>query len=237
MFGKRQRWKRKAKPFMKRKGRKVASLDWRFKQKNSYAIKPEPFPRVLYTRAKYFTHGVLNVASSVATSHVYRLNSLWDPYFGVGGNTCTGHAELSALYGRYQVMGAKVTIIFRDTNGDGMRVGCKLRQHATGGTGALGWDPIGNKPNTYVGGLNNSGSQKKQFKLFVRPWSLQACSKLEYKANPLDYGAALNANPSEDTCLMDIFAIHPSGTSLTVEYDLRIIYYIRLYDRLSLSAD
>lgn len=36
----------------------------------------------------------------------YSLNSVYDPYYGVGGGVIKGHAEMSSIWSRYMVMGA-----------------------------------------------------------------------------------------------------------------------------------
>lgn len=212
--------------------------DSRFKQVNRYRIKPEPFPRVLYTRAKYGDFGTLTAPTAgVAVATVYRLNSIYDPFFSVGGRTCVGWQALSGLYRRYLVLGAKITVSFNNPSADGQRVGIRLR--IAGGNTAVGnsMQDITEKEMTYVKGLNDTGSQKCGFSLFVRPWTLMGISKLEYMANSSAYTSLMNGNPAADSCFADIFLINPVTGGTTVNYMTRIVYYVQCYDRLGQTSN
>jgi hypothetical protein len=52
---------------------------------------------------------------SVATAggsqgYVYKMNSVYDPFSGAGGNACYGIDEMQAIYDRYRVYGAQITV-------------------------------------------------------------------------------------------------------------------------------
>jgi hypothetical protein len=42
--------------------------------------------------------------------YVYKMNSVYDPYSGAGGNACFGIDELSAIYDRYRVLDARIVV-------------------------------------------------------------------------------------------------------------------------------
>lgn len=249
MHGKKQFKKWKHKPL---KGKALLKLDYgtrkdnykgpigsNFKGVNSYGIKPEPFPRVLLTQAKYGAEGQLSVGSGVpyATSLTFRMNSIYDPYFAVGGQTVCGHAQLAAIYSSYLVLGAKVILSFTDPqNTDDLRCGYRLRVGGGGGTSGLTYQALIESPLTYMSGVANTGSQKKSFAFYVRPWQLHGISKLEYLANSSLFTSGMSANPTADNCLVDILAISPRGEVGNIRYSITIKYYVKLFNRKYLTS-
>lgn len=212
--------------------------EFRFKQMKPWSVKPEPFPRVLYTRMKYAVESGITApaATGVAASVVFRLNSIYDPYHATGGTTVTGHATMSGIYDSYLVTGAKVNIRFYNPSSDQLRIGCRLRMKGSGATTGADVASLLEQPMTYQSGLADSGKQLKTFNFFVRPWTLMGLSKLEYFANTSLYGANMTANPSYDNCLMDIFAVDPTGTGASCRYVVKIVYYVQCYERKYLSS-
>lgn len=200
-------------------------------------VKAQPFPRVLRTQVKYAgTKDLTNSIFFTATSNVYRLNSIHDPDQTGGGKTVAGHAALAGIYGRYLVTNAKVSLRFYDPSADGVKVGCRLRLRANGATSGQTTGDIVNQPMTYFSGLADSGRQVKTFELNVKPWFLMGLSKLEYMANTSKYSSAIAASPGDDYCWMDVFAIDANGVATTVNYTIKIVYTVELYDRLYLAA-
>lgn len=233
--GKKTNWKSKGKG-KGTMGKGKSDREMRFKQINAGRIKPEPFPRVLYTRLKYGSVGsIVTNTLTTATSNTFRLNSIWDPDLTGVGNTVVGHSALKDVYGRYLVTGAKINVRFYDPSSDAIRVGCRLRIAGNGATSGQNMSELISQPLTYQSGLANSGRQVKTFNFFVRPYSLMSLSRLEYHANTSKYSSAISANPTEDTCFMDIFAVEGTGTSRSVAYAIKITYYVQLYDRKSLQ--
>lgn len=225
---------RKQKPMVTLPSSKKLAKGHTFKSVDAYGIKPDPFPRCLLTKCRYAIAGAqLNqTISDISVGNTYRLNSIYDPLYAAGGQTCVGHAQLASIYGKYWVMGAKVTVSFNNPEFDGLRVGCRLRIEA--GTTAIGTQLylIAQRPNTYVQGLNDSGSQRKTFNYYVKPWTLMGCSKLEYLANSSLYSSYISANPSvADSCLLDVFAVDPTKNVNSVDYSIKIEYYTKLYSR------
>lgn len=211
-----------------------------FKSMDPYGVKPEPFPRVLLTRCKYSAAGVriTPLGVDVTAGNTYRLNSIWDPLFAVGGRTVTGHAQLASIYGKYWVMGAKVSVSFNNPKDDGIRVGCRLR--IEGGTTSLAQNlsTVSEQPMCYLQGLNDSGSQRKTFNFYVKPWTLCAVSKLEYLANSERYSSVINGNPlgAVNSCVMDVFAVDPNSATNTVDYNIKIEYFTKFYSRTPLLS-
>lgn len=238
----RKSFKRKAyKPKRKMPGMDTTSnrrsRDFRFKQINKYGVKPEPFPRVLYTRMKFSDRRVMSLSSvSGATAHVYRMNSIYDPSFTFTGTTVVGYSNMNNLYSRYLVTGAKVRVSFTNPTADGSRCGLRLRVYGTNATSGSTTKALTEQPLTYMQGLNNSGKQEKTFNMFIRPWTLMGVSKLEYMANTSRYASLFGANPTaSQDAVIDVFAIN-ENQNIDIAYTIQIVYYVQLYDRKALSS-
>lgn len=219
---------------------KIAKLDWRFKSGKTYSVKPEPFPRVLKTRMKYAFAWNQTFSVGVSGARTFRLNSIHDPDWTGTGTTVAGHTQMAALYKRYLVTGAKIYISFSNPSEDGCRAGYRLRIDDDDPVASESLSEVMSKPLTYVSGINNTGSQKKNFIAFVRPWSLLGISKSEYMNNTVNYGSIMSSSPSPFGSAigasMDVFALNPDTlVSGNIDVAIRIVYYVTLYDRKSLT--
>lgn len=207
---------------------------------SNYAVKSEPFPRVMYTRVKYGTRiNLAQTLTDVSVANSFRLNSIYDPDFtnGAGSQTAVGHAALASIYDQYWVMGAKVKVSFNDPLADGGTVGVKLRINGNNSANGRSVQQLSGQPLCYMAKLNDSGKQSKTFSFYVRPWSLVGCSKLEYMANSSTYSSDISNNPAAGgTCLMDVFMVNPRVASTNINCTVQIIYYVKMYSRKELSA-
>lgn len=197
----------------------------------SYNVKSEPFPRVLLTKCKYGGKATIDTTNAdQAYSVVYRMNSIYSPAV-TSDHTVTGHSVLATMYDQYWVLGAKVTVNFYNVLYDGMHVGCRLRVNGNDPVAGENLSTLKGKSLTYEGIINATGSQKKSFSFYIKPWSLVGCSKLEYMANSGTYSSAISANPgAASTCVLDVFALSQLALN-TVEYEIQIEYYTKLYSR------
>lgn len=204
---------------------------------NTYNLVPDPFPARLLVRLKYAAKGSLysnNLAiDTFGNEHVYRLTNIYDPYYNLGDSTVVGHAQLAAIYQKYIVYGAKVEIEFYDPVADGGVPGVSLNQAGTLQNSTL--KVAGEHMLTYTGQINNTGSQKKKFHFYVKPWALSGLSKLEWMANKSTRSSAMGTGPTEETFIRLAYA-HSTNTSSEVEYTIRIIYYTELFDRYQLTS-
>lgn len=209
--------------------------DYRFKQINPYGIKPEPMAQKLMTRMKFFDEGQLQTAggSTVAVGNTYRMNTIWKcKDTTTVTKTAVGWNQMSNMYKSYLVTGCKIIVNFNNPDGDGCRCGVKLLTRNADSAVGDNWESIGEQPLVYSKGLNDSGSQTTVFKFFCRPYSYMGISKMEYMSNSSIYCSAMNDYPVNDAAKFQIFWVDPAGgISRKVRYNVRIIYYVTLYER------
>lgn len=217
---------------------KMQKRDFRFKGSQNNNIKPEPFPRVLYTRAKYAENAQFTVpAYGVTVARSYRVNSIYRPAFTSPWSTVAGWSQLSTLYDQYLVMGCKITVSFNNPSADGIRVGVLLRQGNNAPAVSLTLTQLANYNNVYISGLNNTGSQTKTFSFYVKPWSLLGINKLEYLANSSRYSSVMNDNPPYSGYI-DVFAVQEDAlvdVTAKVNYLVKVVYYVKCFERNQLN--
>lgn len=238
VYGRRNTTKRR--PFNKRgakgsgKGRKPF-----FRQAKPYGIKAEPFPMRLHTRAVYTDTQYVSttyISGSVSDQEVYNLNAIYRPNQSGAGTSVKGWSAFNTLYEKYIVKGAKVEVSFDDPTADGGVCWVSLAQRT--GMSGLTYKQIAECPTTYTGGLNNSGSQRKKFELYVTPWSLIGVSKLEYLTNSDRYASAMASEPAVLAILRCGIVGNNSGLTndVVMTMSIKITYYLMLYQRNGLNT-
>lgn len=210
-----------------------------FRQGKAYGVKPQPFPTRLHTRVVFsdvrYT-SITSASTGLSDQYVYRLNSIWDPDQTGLGTTVKGWSALNAIYNKYIVKGAKVEVSFDDPTADGSVAFVSLSQRT--GLAGITYKEILDVPTTYTSALNNSGSQRKKFKLYVTPWSQIGISKMEYLTNSDLYAAQMSANPSKEIILRCGSVANNTGisTNVTMTMSLKITYYVMFYERNGLAS-
>lgn len=207
-----------------------------FRSSHSYGINPDPFPTRLLIRCKYADDGVLTSNSSLPNTCgneiVYRLNSIYDPYYSIGGTTTVGWSTISAIYNKYIVTGAKVEVTFYDPSVDAGVPAVSLNQVSP--IQNLDVKQLGENALTYTSVVNNSGSQKKTFSFYVKPWQIQGLSKLEWMANKSTKSCNMNQNPTDELYIRLAYCAYQTNGS--IKYAIRIIYYTECFERTQLTS-
>lgn len=73
---------------------------------------PLIIPSMFRGKMAYDTVIAMSPAAGVASANVFRWNSVYDPDFTGVGSSVAAYSQMSALYNRYRVMGAKMTVSF-----------------------------------------------------------------------------------------------------------------------------
>lgn len=206
-----------------------------FRSVNSYGQRPWPFPMRLKAQMPYTYSGQLacNTVSvgTFGNEHVYRLNSIYDPDFTGLGKTVIGWNIMDEIYRNYIVHAVKIEILFRDPTTDGGVVGCTYCQDDTSGVIQNKiLETVNRHPQTYTSSLNNSGTQKKRFSFYVRPWALEGLSHMEWLANKTSRSSEMSSSPSDDI-FFRVAYMNDRSTTDTIQYDLKIIYYTEFFNR------
>lgn len=79
------------------------------------------FPNIYVTHLRY-NEAWNDTAGAGITYYIYRGNSIFDPYYGAGGDTVYGYDTISALYGRYKVLSSSIRVEMVNRGGEPVNV-------------------------------------------------------------------------------------------------------------------
>jgi hypothetical protein len=98
-----------------KKGNRVAQKPRRAAKVVGLTTTPSIFPPMFRGKMFYNTIIGLTPGAGAAVANVFRLNSVYDPDFTGVGTSAVGYTQLAALYGRYRVLSAKISVEFINT--------------------------------------------------------------------------------------------------------------------------
>ena len=165
-----------------------------------------PFGRNYFARLPYVENfGISATSPSFNISQIgytFRLNSMFDPRFQVGGHQPMQYDELMAHYEVCLVHAAKVTLTFFNPTTDGAYVGYRVRTSQNAVATA-------NQDITYIQEMRDSpcrplaasGTQKKTFTTYVSMHKIFGVTKQQYAANYPTFGHTPGTNPVQDVLL------------------------------------
>lgn len=194
-----------------------------------------PFPLKLFCKLNYSNTEILTATGgNVATATAYRLNSVYDPYYPVGGTQPYQYDQLTPIYGTYKVHGAKVKIIFHDPSHDGLMVGYRVRPSTNSTvTGGQNVRILATMANTSIKPLNDSGSQQAVFTGYVKMQDVFGRTRQQYNSEA-NFASAVTTNPSAGDALLDIFVIDMNNNmDRTVKMTVSIQYLCQFFDYIS----
>lgn len=83
-----------------------------------FAVQRTLFPVEYRGVLTYTGYLALTPSAGAITDQVYRLNSIYDPDYSGVGSTVMGYTQVNALYQRYRVLSAKVTVQWDNLSSD-----------------------------------------------------------------------------------------------------------------------
>lgn len=201
-----------------------------------------PFPPVKLYHLRY--NADLTLSSPVAsgqfgTEHVFRLNSLFDPDKTGTGHQPYGFDALAVAYNRYKVVGATVEIMVNDPQEDGMALGVMFTNPSNYSTNTLNaeyMDAIGEKQQTFIIRVNDSGNQKVYRRFNLSMARLAGITKLQFKADPDNYTAPVTSNCGNEIAMRLACGSYRSTTSPNMLVHVRITYHALMFQRKIMST-
>lgn len=186
-----------------------------------------------YTYTYQLTSGLAN---TYGTEIIFRLNSLYDPDFALGGHQPYGFDQMATLYNKYKVNSFDLELEIYDPDADGMIVAAQMQSSnaATTITGKA-VDAIKEQPMSITRILNNTGSQKvivKQKNMKIA--TIEGISPKMFAYQLENYAAVVTNDPANVPYLR-IAAANVGLASKTVYVRTTIVYHSLFYDRNILS--
>jgi hypothetical protein len=166
---------------------------------------------------------VSTYAAGVTAGNAYRLNSLYDPDITGAGLQPRQFDQLAAIYGKYIVHGAKITVEFSNPTVDGVFVGIGVR--SSSGVSFLGktLSDVRERQGCQVKSIANSGEQYRRFSHYVTIADLFGITKNQYSSEASIYGALVTTNPVL-TGILEVFTLSSANDS-TTRASVQITYY------------
>lgn len=193
------------------------------------------FPQRLNTKLEYVDELTLSTQSTLATfggEIAFRLNSLFDPYFPVGGHQPYGFDQLNTIYFRYQVHRCMVEVTFSDPSSDGLVVGAFAKNlndpnTLVNATIAAAME----RPTVWCKPLNNTGSQQIVFRKLYNLPEMLGLTKAQYENGWPSTSAAVSADPIQVAYFMVAAANARGGSSQTVTARVRLVFDCSFWER------
>lgn len=200
-----------------------------------------PFPAGMSYDFTYSSFNTLlnGAVSTFGTEHVFRLNSLFDPDFSVGGHQPYGFDQVTPIYSRYKVHAVTIEIDFAAPRSmSNATVACQLSAPQDGvvlaGTNVT---QVYERPNCVLMPLNDTGSQVVRIVKRLDMWDIIGCTKAQFEADTEQYAPLVSANPAK-VCFLRLAVSEPTGglaSIMSVDAYTRITYHSKLWDRKTLA--
>lgn len=223
----------KAQPLVRR--RNIQAVNKWFAPVMQFQRGVNPFPQEWLVRPHFSHYTVLNTpATQLAGAVTYRLNSIYypDPGRPITGNQPFQYDQLTPLYNKSIVYAAKVDIVWNNPSVDGMYCGYGINSGTSGtNTSGLTIDRLKELPNVKLVRVNNTGSQIKRQSFYIRMNEALGMSKDHYMGLS-DVNEVMGSGPAPTVYWVNVtpFVIYPSTPSAqSVEFEIRITYYTKLY--------
>lgn len=180
-----------------------------------------------------------NFASGGAAAHVttpFRMNGAYDPVVAVGGGTCSGWNEWSAIYGRYRVLASKIkvwgyntcatplifSIFSRNSTDTALASAVEIQQKSM----EYGKDVRATRVIPHTG--NGMAHPEFRLKMYKTIKGVEGSKDYDDEA----YTAAMSTTPVNQTYWdVNVVAMDGVAVSITCNALVQIYYYVKLYQR------
>lgn len=182
---------------------------------------------------EYFTGLTASTTqNNFGTSQAFSLNSIYSPQVTSPFSRPQGYDQIVNIYKRYKVYGCKMELTFSNPTADGLWVCCRATTSDTSD------DPIGEtvssagmKKWTTVKPINDTGSQVVHINRYWNIAAIEGLTKSQFKNDIDKYAASIAASPS----YVPVIYIAVNNTASTTQYavgvNVKLTYYVQLYDR------
>lgn len=199
-----------------------------------YMTRKDPFPPRYFCKFVCTHSGQLTSTNvgTAGTERIYRLTSLWDPEFALGGRQPYGRDTMATIYGKYRVRKTKVELVFSDPSADGLNIVCHASNPSdTTATNGQTINQLCDLPMTVVKPMNNSGEQVTKITKMFPAHKVFGVTKTNYN-NDDNYEALMGADPAFEiflrlNCVNTISGVQAN----TVNYLITETFYTECFDR------
>lgn len=198
-----------------------------------------PFKRTMYCKLPY-SESLTNMNSGLigvfGVENVYRLGSIFDPQFAVGGHQPIGRDILAQIYNKYKVYGVMVDLHWTDAGGDGGICGIMINSSSDSTTlQGLSAETAVEKPNVFRGFVNDTGSQQWHFKKYFDLGKIEGLTRGQFKNDISLYSAQMATDPTLSPFLRLAVANIQQTSGIKVHCDVKLTYHVKFFDPITLA--
>jgi hypothetical protein len=173
----------------------------------------------------------------IGSEHIFRLNSLYDPDFTIGGHQPYGYDQVAALYRKYRVEGCRCEVTITNASEDGIAAFLMLQpSDGTYALAAQGTAYALEKPGCIMRVLNDSGSQVEKIDQYVPIHTVEGLKKNVTEADLTEYSAAVTTNPTKFPYLRMAIGSLANNTGGTVQVMVKLTFDAKFFERIILSS-
>lgn len=185
--------------------------------------------RLPFAYDDYITNtAAFSALAQCSVNHTFRLNSVYDPLYNVGGFQPVQYAQLALFYGAYTVFAVKVNVTFYNPTQDGMNCGIRMRLPGQNATHGMPLSNMQEAPRAIVRRINNTGSQKTDISFYIRTRDVYGINHIQYQDGY--YSSSTTGNPAAPVPLLEPWAMGTTGSDTTIRCAVKLIYYVKFFD-------
>lgn len=203
------------------------------------AVGADPFRQTMRTKMHYSANHTMatGIGGAFGSEFVYRCNSLFDPFFNVGGHQPYAFDQMAVLYKKYKVTGFLMELHYTDPSEDGLVVGVTVQP--PGGVAQLQNQPIETireQPMSVTRSINNSGKQTGLIKQFFPISTISGLTKLQFQADVDTFTAVVANNPIATPFVRFALGSDRGTATGSLIMKVKFTYYATFYERTTQSA-
>lgn len=185
-----------------------------------FQVTPTLFPSMLRGKMVYTTTGTMAPAAGVLTSTTFRANSVYDPYFPVGGTTAAGYFFASQIYNKYRVLGCTATITFANVSSTTLEA---FVSASPLNNVSLNFDTAMSQRYSWRKALAATGGQSNAEHTVAVPIAKVYGVSESIVRNEDDFSAGIGGNPN-NVVYLHLGFYNFSGVAASALYTIRIVY-------------
>lgn len=192
-----------------------------------------PFAAYMRCKNTFSEPGTLTTGNTVFGSEVrYRLNSVYDPSYAVGGRSVHNYSTMAGIYQQYRVDKCHYQIIFTTPgSANDIQCACTVASNTSGSLGGA----ASYFPAEYAGGsygvLSSAGERRCILQGTIDLARVCGVSHAKYRADD-PYAAYIGANPVQEI-LLSIATCAMDGTNgITCAYQVTLTYETLWFSRI-----
>lgn len=193
-------------------------------------------PSTYFTKLKYTVQYNAGSVGSPFIEYLFRMNSVFDPEFALGGGQPMYYDQITAMYRSYCVFGSGINLTFtqKTNTTEAAFIKCGVYPIETSNSASGVSEAIERDNCVYAQLGPNTGDQGiVNMNAFAKPYAVLGRGKFEKEDDTMC--ALVSSNPVQQ-CLWHVFLGTNDGlTSVNAYIEITLTYYVKFFDRIDVE--